>query len=90
MRCPTEIQFMVERRVVNETNEWVLKAKLGNDDWWVITGWFRQPSVELINKTIDVIRRSMEVYHRHLRVPAFDLKTTKIIDLNGVEKVDEK
>ena len=85
MKCPTEIQFMVERRVVNNTNEWVLKTKIGNGDWWVITGWFRQPSMELINKTIDVIRRSMEVYHRHLRVPEFNLKTTQIVDLNGVE-----
>ena len=85
MKCPTEIQFMAERRVVNNTNEWVLKTKIGNGDWWVITGWFHQPSKELINKTIDVIRRSMEVYHRHLRVPEFNLKTTQIVDLNGVE-----
>ena len=55
--------------------EWALNVSINNGDKWTIYAWTRKPSAKDVEKCIVVTRRAMEIYHRNLRLPEFELET---------------
>ena len=73
---PDQIVFRVEQRdnTFRETGtEWVLKAQMVGHQPWVLKTWEKPPSDAIIKEHKTIIMRSFEFYHRHLKIPPFDL-----------------
>lgn len=74
---PKEITFELEQR----RYDWALLVRLDNADGWVITAWEKKPTQSELESVAIIITRSMEVYHRHLRIPGFKVMPIKIKEI---------
>ncbi len=73
INIPKEIEFdLIERDIVGE-KEWALKVNV-DGDIWVICSWGYKPKKIIVDNMKDVVIRSMEIYHKQLTVPPFNLK----------------
>jgi hypothetical protein len=76
LRAPGTINFVVYSRTHSYApkGEWVLSVSIDGASPWVIFIWNKKPSNEAIDDAKTLALRSMELYHRHLTIPAFNLK----------------
>lgn len=74
---PNQLIITVEKRkntFAPKGVEWALTAQFIEGERWTLRTWTREPTPEQIGKAKDLVLRSMEVYHRHLSIPKFNLK----------------
>lgn len=75
-----QIKFSLDKRrnvFCEDHIKWALTACFDglHSNPWTITSWEgeNEPSNTEVEKTKDIIMRSFEFYHNHLRIPSFDL-----------------
>ena len=70
---PTKIQWKLEE-VAFEDHKWRLMAKMDTlRDWWSVDQWKKKPVEKTIEKTKWLVLRGMELYHRSINFPFFNL-----------------
>lgn len=76
IQTPRSIEFNVYMRVhsYSPKGEWVMSISLDSTAPWVVFTWAKKPSDKAIQEIEVLVMRSMELYHRHVSVPYFDLK----------------
>jgi len=73
----TRIKFWVEeRRNVHTKNgtEWALNVRVGDTNVWNIHAWSKNPSKQTVEEAKRLVLRSMEIYHKQLSIPPFELE----------------
>ena len=74
------VQFYIIKRrntFVDKGYEWALNARIGSHDTgWTICTFDLKPTENQIKNTKEIIMRSFEYYHLHLRIPPFKMKDT--------------
>jgi len=73
---PEKIYFFVEKRPnvhCKNGQEWAVKARFDNQNYWTIIAWEREPSVQMVDDAKTTIMRACEFFYRHIKLPRFKL-----------------
>lgn len=68
---PTSIEFKCFKKGGDRT--WALRVRLDKGDWWVIKRWKNEPAVKTVEELEDLVLRSMQIYHKSIKIPSFNL-----------------
>ena len=74
----TMVQFYIRKRkntFVSKGYEWEFNARIG-DLMQTLCTFDLKPTKNQLKNTKDIIMRSFEFYHSHLRIPAFNMRDT--------------
>jgi hypothetical protein len=74
---PTTVEFITDKRIAYGRFEWALGVRLDGASRWVVAKWEKEPSEEQIEQVKTIVKRSFELYHRHLIIPPFNLVEVK-------------
>lgn len=58
--------------------DWALSAQFVGDQLWVIRSWENKPSDNTVEDTKAIAMRCFEFYHRHLKIPSFNMDVVDI------------
>ena len=78
-----KVKFIIEERLNNyrkTRKEWVLKISIDNNSAWAIQAWEKKPCERTINDVKDIVVRSFEIYHNHLRIPRFKIEVLPTLE----------
>jgi hypothetical protein len=71
------VSFWINKRTnkyAKKGYEWAFNMQIGHGFAHTICTFDLIPTENLINQTKEIILRTMEVYHAHLKIPAFKMK----------------
>lgn len=74
---PNEVKFTVEKRIACRSPEWCLFIQFKYHDRWVLKTWQKKPTDEAVKEAQSLVLRSFEIYHRHIKIPSFNLRVTE-------------
>lgn len=58
--------------------EWALNAQLAGHGEWTFRTWEKKPAEKTVADTKETIMRALEFYHRHLRIPSFEMDVVDV------------
>jgi len=70
---PKKLQMRINKRNnvhVPGGEEYAVDVRLDDGNWWTVTTYESDPQ-DKVDQIYDIVRRSMEAYHRSLSIPGF-------------------
>lgn len=73
---PEEIVFELRDRgnYFAPNAEWALYVQVDGDIAWCLKTWDKKPTDAEYKEAVEYAMRCFEIYHKHIRIPQFNLK----------------
>lgn len=55
-----------------------LRDRTDSSDYWSVYSWDNQPKQSEIETIIGLVKRTCEIYHRHIKIPTYNLTVERM------------